>query len=99
MAEGIDAEVNPNSELNNGEPVKTVCDPLILPRYRVNPQGEDDMSEKCNQRKVGDFKEHRLSATEGNVGFGEWTSHNWLTAPAYNLATTTLQELSGRARG
>ena len=48
VEEGIDAEIYTNSELNDGEPVKTACDPLILPRYCVNPQGEDNMSEKCN---------------------------------------------------
>jgi len=68
VEEGIDAEVHSNSKLNNGEPVKTACDPLILPRYCVNPQGEDNMSEKCDQREVDDFEKHRLSATEGGGG-------------------------------
>ena len=70
MEEGIDAEVRSNSELNDGDPVKTACDPLILPRYCVYPQGEDDMSEKRNQREVGDFKEHRLLTTEGRLAWG-----------------------------
>jgi len=77
VEEGIDAEVHSDSELNDGEPVKATCDPPVLPGYCVNPQGEDDMSEKCNQHEVGDFKEHRLSATEGRVGLGNWTLCNW----------------------
>jgi len=57
------------------------------------------MREKRNQREVGHFNEYRLSATEGRVGLGKWSLCNRLTVPAYNSATTTLQELSGKPQG
>ena len=71
MKRGIHAEVHSHSELNDTESVKTASDPLVPSGYCVNPQGEDDMSEKCDQREIGDFKEHRLLATEGSVRLGE----------------------------
>lgn len=67
MKRRVHAEVHPYSELNGGEQIKAACDPLILPSYRVNPQGEDGMSQQCDQCEVRDFKEHRSPATEGNV--------------------------------
>lgn len=43
MKGGVRAEVYPYSELNNTECIKTACNPFILPSYRVNPQGKDDV--------------------------------------------------------
>ena len=80
MESGIHAEVHPHPELNDGESIKAGCDALVLPSYCVNPQGEDDVSEKCDKYEVGDFEEHSPSTTEGEVSLGKQISRSGPTA-------------------
>jgi hypothetical protein len=77
---GIHAEVHPHPELNDSESIKAGCDPLVLLSYCVNPQGEDDVGEKCDKHEVGDFEEHSPSATEGEVSLGKQISWSGPTA-------------------
>lgn len=48
MKERICTQVHSHPELEDCEPIKRSCDPLVLPGYRVNSQCEDGVSEKCD---------------------------------------------------
>jgi hypothetical protein len=74
MERRIHAEVQPHPELNDSKSIKADCDPLVLLSYCVDPQGEDGMGEKGDQREVGDFEEHSPSTTEGKVNLGKQIS-------------------------
>lgn len=60
----IYAKVHSYRKLHDGESRKRGCDPLVLPRYRIDPYCEDSMGEQCDQNEVNHFKERRPSATE-----------------------------------
>jgi hypothetical protein len=59
----VHTQVHSYPNLDYTDSIKDTCDPLVLPSYRVNPQGEDDMSGQCDNHEVSDFKVHRLLAT------------------------------------